>query len=1399
MNDNSIESGRYWMPRGKGVQVDEYGYTALATKKWRADYNPGLKTTAELSECGEVIVLLGEPGSGKSFELDTLRKAAEAADERVVRYIDLGRHADASYLAGALRLLLHDCLTQGTPTIIFLDALDECRVNMKRAETVIEDVICEVSPNALRVVIACRTPAWPLSLQDTLGNHWKAFGDQAVAVFEIAPYSREQIKVRLQEQGIDEAAFFDGLDHAGAHYLSLQPLGLGFLMSQFTQGATFSTSRWALYENGCLAALTESERRRQDNNLAIPDPRSRLQLAGLIAAFSLLTNKADINWDGTAASVASNLLLGTDQLTSIPLVLGARKWQPSREQFREVLQTGLFVPRGDDLYTFAHRTYAEFLAAHFIASLTLPVAKVMDLLSLPDGSQRLVPQLRELAAWLGQKSQQVLETVLAKEPLLVFDSSVSLSDSSQVGRIYNSLEQLIEQRRYPIHDYKLVRSYGKLAHPELLGQLEKVLSGVSRDNAVREFAADAASACKLVHQLHALTAIALDVTDDCIVRQRAGHAIQEAGSESQKQALVPLFFNDQPEDVDDELKGIALQCAIDLGIATGNLMASVRPRKKWNLTGSYALALRTLENRELAPSDIVGLLAWLDLQLRTEHLEHTWDDFVFHMFSKTALAVMSTDEHWDELGKVAWRALSNHHRLSTSRSNRGFDEGLQLLNAPERRLRLFDSIVRAADGEPHVVAGTLLYGTGFLIESDVTHLIESYSREDRSPLVQKILANMIVWYLPSNPIAREWVLESAGVDVAARDELLVELAARYVEPVVLDSDYASSQREMFALQRKSERPLPETSARQQSLDLMLTALTNAEAGNTWEWLNILSYLRHDGDFHGYYPISGQVTRAALWAKLDETTRNRLIYLATSYLRENKPARHDLAPNQSNSVEDAGVAALVLLHESSLRASPEFQALLLKWTRAVARYAPDEQPRAVLDEMLAIALVLDQNNVLTVLIEVCQRYIEHELPHLPDFTKTVMPDALRARLEALLPTVGGETAFSALADFLLTLGSQSAVRFVLDRIQSLPNLATQFAVKCTALLAQQEPRKFLDAVWPRLQADPASLAALAAQMQVSFSGQSVPLLLVNERITEEIFETLETAYPSGQDVPLAGILNWRHYVQDFRNACLYALREEATPESILALERIAERHPEKRWIGSLMHDAHMKAARDSWIPYDEAETISALGIGGGRIVRSEAELRVAVLDELGHIAKKISAKSSHPDVYFLWDEKPNCPKHEPRLCDWLATQLNDRLSPRGAIVNREVQVRAHNPTGVGERTDILVEVSVSTVSESRQTVRLVIEVKGCWNDDLYSSPTTQLRDNYMRALGSNEGVYVVMWFLCDRWADKDGRKQKTRRLVPGGTLDECYELVASACEQASSKTTLLSPVIIDCTY
>ncbi|WP_155636836.1 NACHT domain-containing protein [Burkholderia gladioli] len=1326
-----------------------------------------------------------------------MKGLALAEKSGLVLSLDLGQYGDASTLAKALGRTLAQCAGSEGDPLLMLDALDECRVNINRAETVIQEALLDSGYTNLRLVISCRTSAWPDSLAEALRTQWSGKGD--VKIFNIAPHSREYVSARLEAVGLNPEEFFSALDSARAHGLALRPLGLNFLLAQSKEGTEFSSSRWALYESGCAALLQPTRRQLEDGNVRISNVTERMQLAGLMGAIVLLTNKTDFSiYPDTAYFGGPSERIGMDAIATFPLPKGEISWRPDRQQCLEVLDSGLFVTRRDGSVAFAHRTYAEFLAAHFLSSLELSAREALRLLTLPGATDTLTPQLQQLAAWMTYSNRELRQFILKADPALLFDGSV-LADDLAVGDIFDDIVHLVENHKFSIYDASLTQSYRKLAHPLLLEKLRGILRDRGRTPAVRQFASNVAAECNLVVELPELLAISLDSSENYEVRQSAANAIRDSSADAMKVKLFPLMRGEHSDDIEDELKGIAIHCAIDQGMSAGSLVGVLTVEKRPMYAGAYAFALRRFEKMPLSADDVLPIIAWLKGQLGGEPLDFSWDDVVFRIFSITALAVSESNLHRPEFGEIAWLALSRHHKLSSSRRTRAFDDALALDRLDERRQKMFVALLMSAGGDAQLAAYTLLHGTGLIKYEDGSFLIELYRRQSTSERAKEILAHVFTYLLTDvNAVVRDWALDAAGPDAERPDPLLRRILGQSLVAVELDSELADLLRRTHSMSKRNHGE-PEQKEGQKSIDLLMSCLASSESGNFGRWRDMALCVRYVDSVRYIWAPALEVAASPLWNTLDDVTKGRLLTAAHEFLRNEPPVEQMLAPNTMHTQEDAAVAACVLLHSVANESSEKIGELAVRWVRALGRYACDEQPRKSIDELLGKAMKQSRGVVCRELVEICRLNITHEQPRMPDFAKAVWMESLIADLEALLPSLFGAS-FLCLVKYLLEHDSKRAVDELFGRIERADVLSSDFNVSCLELIARNEPKHFVESVWPRLSDDITTVEALAAKYQHIGASQPLPVLLIDAGMTAQLFELLEARCPAVDDIQMSGLVKPRHHVQEFRNCCITSLREMATAKSVAALEKIAARHPGHTWIAYAAHQAEQKANRDAWIPFEAAELVAVMKLAAGRVTRTEAELHAVVMEELQDINDKISARGILPSVYFLWDENPSVPKHEPRLSDWLALELRARLSPRGAVVNREVQVRSHNPKGLGERTDVLVEVSTGGKQRAADKIlQLVIEVKGCWNPGLLSAPEVQLRDNYMAAMQAAYGIYLVFWFLCDRWCDKDFRKRDTRRLTPGASADACLTAISSACDKACLEGVQISPVVFDCAY
>jgi len=93
----------------------------------------------------------------------------------------------------------------------------------------------------------------------------------------------------------------------------------------------------------------------------------------------------------------------------------------------------------------------------------------------------------------------------------------------------------------------------------------------------------------------------------------------------------------------------------------------------------------------------------------------------------------------------------------------------------------------------------------------------------------------------------------------------------------------------------------------------------------------------------------------------------------------------------------------------------------------------------------------------------------------------------------------------------------------------------------------------------------------------------------------------------------------------------------------------------------------------------------------------------------------------PQVEFLWDQLGKNmwkPKDENSFSNYVKDHFDIDLKQKGVIVNREVEIRRSTGNRSGERVDIQVDaVSKKPNGEEYDRTSVVIEVKGCWHNEL----------------------------------------------------------------------------------
>jgi len=213
---------------------------------------------------------------------------------------------------------------------------------------------------------------------------------------------------------------------------------------------------------------------------------------------------------------------------------------------------------------------------------------------------------------------------------------------------------------------------------------------------------------------------------------------------------------------------------------------------------------------------------------------------------------------------------------------------------------------------------------------------------------------------------------------------------------------------------------------------------------------------------------------------------------------------------------------------------------------------------------------------------------------------------------------------------------------------------------------------------------------------------------------------------------------------------------------------------------------------SWKPIEPEFVLQIAKDTSKRLVRSGEELLRAIIESLQNLATKLRGET--PLVSNLWNEvAPGVwePKDEDHFSDNVKQHLDDDLRSKGVVLNREVQIRANRGSTKGERTDIHVDAAIPRVAEEEfDVITVIIEVKGCWNRELWTSMESQLVGRYLHESHARHGLYLVGWFNCPQWNPEDSRKP------PKITLPEAQERLNEQARKLSLGHVSIKAVVLD---
>jgi hypothetical protein len=611
MSDLSFPWNRFWCPRDGALVLASDGFLLDPESPYGAAANPDV-VPFERIESAPCLVLLGEPGLGKSTALRQHRggvEAGAAGPGTAILWKNLNAYQSEERL---IRAIFEDSMftawVAGDGVLhLFLDSLDECLLRIDTLACLLSEELARFPISRLRLRLACRTAVWPALLEHRLRELW---GDAAVSVYELTPLRRRDVADAARASQIDADALLAEIDRREASPLASRPVTLLFLLRAFQRGEEWPRTQVDLYRRGCEQLCVESsESRRAARRAGQLSPQQRMAVASRVAAVSLFCAHP-VLWTGGAAGDVpegdlplEDLLGGTEDVDGNPV-------EVTEAAVREVLDTGLFSSRGLERIGFSHQTYAEYLAADYLVRRGFTLRQILSLILHPGGDSRVVPQLQEAAAWLATLVPAVCEYILRTNPQVLLRSDVSTMSAPTREALAGSLLHLFDEGTLIDSDWGERARYRKLAHPGLAEQLRPYIRDNAKNVIVRRVAIDIAEACHLRELQRLLADVALDRTDKEHVREQAAAAVMRAGDRDARLRLKPLLTSGPSDDSQDELKGAALLALWGEDLPVQELLPALTAPKHRSFGGLYDRFIRDILIGRLRPEDLPALLRW---------------------------------------------------------------------------------------------------------------------------------------------------------------------------------------------------------------------------------------------------------------------------------------------------------------------------------------------------------------------------------------------------------------------------------------------------------------------------------------------------------------------------------------------------------------------------------------------------------------------------------------------------------------------------------------------------------------------------------------------------------------------------------------------------------------------
>ncbi|WP_028961289.1 hypothetical protein [Streptomyces sp. UNC401CLCol] len=1296
-----------------------------------------------------VLALFGERGAGKSVALLQECQALEAAQARA-RWVNLGRHQTEPQVVSALAAASE--AGEAGEWWVFLDSVDEGLNVLPALGGLIADWIdslTEDQRSRVRLRFSCRTGRWPDVLQDTLTRHWQSSLQLRHVV--LAPLSDRDVAVAAEDYSLDADAFCTVLSERGLTQLAKAPVTLLQLLEHRRVHGTLPVTTSDAYEQACVLLCSETRRPADIRELrAQPTGERLLPVAARVAAAMQFS--------------AQNVLSDTSQYLSVPGEITLAELESGQEpglldgqvpcttdELRRLTESHLFDPVGRLQWTFAHRSYQEFLAAHYLRAHQVDPRAQAGLLWVGDGAARYIyPAHREVAAWRSGSDSTLFEELLRDDPLVLLLADLPARPAADRARVVEAIFSLVQRDDTIDIDHTTLH---RLDHPglpqQLLSQLQPEADKLGVYTALR-----VARSCPHPQLSDALLQVAETTSLPEELRALALRAIADLRpADVQTMDRIRQLAADDPS---PEVVAVALSRLWPSHLSLRERLDLLRDPAP-NYYG-HAWVLRSDIPAQLTADQTAQALLWArdtiqqPLPGRSIVLATSLISRAVTLAGTNGLPGLS---HPETLIGEALIALANHRDLLYSVEGRTEHEALgDALRAQHslRRALTLHLLTHLGEKDFFSVWSAVPHGC-LTTYDDAFYWMEHWEQlVDVPPALARLLVSITP---PTDPELQ------TRVETACRAHPTLQQITEGWAP-------APEPRHDAAITPDENRVYSETRLRE-ALAAVHTA-TPETIRHTWG--TVIDQMRCTPE--GIEPPRLWEHPLLLWA-----------HHAPSRPDQDSALDAELKAAARQVLTTAPPLPAHLLAHGE-RANPR---LMLELSTLAVLGTPDELPSTTPAHWAGWALALATTNAYTSPGEaVRDAFLPHCAEQAGPALNPLLDEVLRdthtnaATTHDLARRFGAPTqpdVVDALTDWadhpdralehwqgvtsaLAFTGHPSAparLQAALDVDPSspatTPETLTRWLTAAQILLHCPALPKLWPLVHKRLNNEALAQAYIGqlGQRPVHHYTQPHQLASLTEEALAELYLSLARHVPAETlDPPLrSGWIGEDHFGELLRSIPPL-LQAKNTPQAAHQLRRLATQT-------GLWRTRHMArqtataAAQSLHVPVTPLQ-LRALAEQSNqrRWVTDEGHLLALVLEALGRFQHALHRPNGLRIA--LWNRSESSaakaewwPCWEEDLSDILATFILQDIGGYRVVVNREVQL--DRPGLSGRRTDIQIEATPPPGS-GHDPIRLVIECKGCWNDTLPTALEHQLVDRYLDT-PRTAGILLTGYFDCDRWA------------------------------------------------